>query len=86
MSVDRALELWGNDPVHTSEAGYAALAQDIRANAKAPLQRPEYAPRRLPHKPYLPRCNRRRAHQGRGLDIRLNSGSEAIRPELPPEG
>jgi hypothetical protein len=31
MDVDRALELWGNDPVHPSEAGYAALAQDIRA-------------------------------------------------------
>jgi hypothetical protein len=31
MDVDRALELWGNDPVHPTEAGYAALAQDIRS-------------------------------------------------------
>jgi hypothetical protein len=31
MDVNRALELWGNDPVHPSEAGYAALALDIRA-------------------------------------------------------
>jgi len=31
MDVDRALELWGNDPVHPTETGYAALAQNIRA-------------------------------------------------------
>jgi hypothetical protein len=31
MDVERALELWGNDPVHPTEAGYAALAQDIRS-------------------------------------------------------
>jgi hypothetical protein len=37
MDVDRALELWGNDPVHPSEAGYAALAQDMRSLCETTL-------------------------------------------------
>jgi hypothetical protein len=30
MDIDHALELWGTDPVHPTEEGYAALADSIK--------------------------------------------------------
>jgi hypothetical protein len=30
MDIDHALELWGTDPVHPTEEGYAALAESIK--------------------------------------------------------
>jgi lysophospholipase L1-like esterase len=30
MDIDHALELWGTDPVHPTEKGYAALAESVK--------------------------------------------------------
>jgi hypothetical protein len=30
MDIDHALELWGTDPVHPTEEGYAALADSVK--------------------------------------------------------
>jgi hypothetical protein len=87
MDVDRALELWGNDPVHPTETGYAALAQDIRSLCELTIAdaRARTAAASAPAAPPSAAAAGTAGETG-GLDSRLHTCSKTLRPQHSPEG